>query len=132
MEARISLITLGVEDLERARRFYDTLGFPIQPESTEDVVFLSLGPLWLSLYPRQALAQDAGVDPRGEGFRRITLAHNVRSADEVDAVLAEAETAGGRIVKAAREASWGGYSGYFSDPDGFLWEVAWNPNFWIE
>ena len=132
MEPRISLITLGVDDLERARRFYTTLGFPVRPESQEGVVFLQLNGLWLSLYPRHALADDAGVVPEGEGFRGITLAHNVRNKEEVAQVLAQAEAAGGRIVKPAQDVFWGGHSGYFADPDGFLWEVAWNPHFWIE
>lgn len=132
MEPRLSLITLGVDNLERARSFYTALGFPIRPESTGDVVFLQLKGLWLGLYPREALAEDVGVSPAGSGFAGITFAHNVRTKEEVAAVLKEAEKAGGRIVKPAQDVFWGGHSGYFADPDGFLWEVAWNPHFWIE
>lgn len=137
MEARLSLITLGVADLERARRFYvDGLGLPQRPESQEAVIFIELKGLWLSLFSREALAHDANVphESRGEHgkFGGITLAHNVRSKSEVDALLTQAERASGRIVKPAQDAFWGGYSGYFSDPDGHLWEVAWNPHFWIE
>jgi len=132
MEARISLITLGVQDLGKARAFYEALGFPVQPESTDEVVFLGLNGLWLSLYPREALATDVGCAPQGDGFRGITLAHNVRSKEEVIRVLAKAESSGGRIVKPAQDVFWGGFSGYFADPDDFLWEIAWNPHFWIE
>ncbi|MBS1209034.1 MAG: hypothetical protein H6R19_1432 [Proteobacteria bacterium] len=132
MEARLSLITLGVEDLARARSFYTTLGFPLRPESTNTVVFLQLNGLWLSLYPRTALAEDVGCAPQGAGFRGITLAHNVRTKEEVARVLTQAEAAGGRLVKPAQDVFWGGHSGYFADPDGHLWEVAWNPHFWIE
>lgn len=133
MQARLSLITLGVADLDRARRFYvDGLGLPMRPESQASVVFIELNGLWLSLFSREALAEDARVPSAGSGFRGITLAHNVRSKQEVDALLEQAERAGGTIVKPAQDASWGGYSGYFGDPDGHLWEVAWNPQFWIE
>ncbi|WP_018608555.1 VOC family protein [Uliginosibacterium gangwonense] len=132
MQARISLITLGVADLERARDFYKKLGFPVMPESNDKVVFMGLNGLWLSLYPREALAEDVGCSATGSGFRGITLAHNVRSKEEVGHVLAQAEAAGGRIVKPAQDVFWGGFSGYFADPDDFLWEVAWNPHFWIE
>ena len=96
------------------------------------VVFFGLKGVWLGLYPREALAQDAQVPAEGSGFRGITLAHNVRTKDEVHTVLAQAERAGARIVKPPQEAFWGGYTGYFADPDGFLWEVAFNPHFWIE
>lgn len=132
MEARLSLITLGVADLARARAFYLALGFPLRPESQESVVFLQLNGLWLSLYPRAALAEDVGCAAAGSGFRGITLAHNVRSKEEVAQVLAQAEAAGGRIVKPAQDVFWGGHSGYFADPDDHLWEVAFNPFFWIE
>ena len=132
MQPRISLITLGVADLARSREFYLRLGFPVQPQSTDDVTFMALNGLWLSLYPRQALAADVGCAAEGGGFRGFTLAHNVRSRAEVASVLAEAEAAGGGIVKPAQDVFWGGHAGYFADPDGFLWEVAWNPHFWIE
>lgn len=132
MEPRLSLITLGVDDLPRARRFYaEGLGLPLQPPSNDNVAFFALHGVWLALFPRAELAADAGVDV-GSGFAGITLAHNLRSREEVDALLAHVAGVGGRIVKPAQDTSWGGYSGYFADPDGFLWEVAWNPHFWIE
>lgn len=132
MEARLSLVTLGVADLARARAFYLALGLPLRPESQDSVAFFQLHGLWLSLYAREALAEDVGCDAAGSGFRGITLAHNVRSKEEVARVLKEAEAAGGRIVKPAQDVFWGGHSGYFADPDGHLWEVAYNPFFWIE
>lgn len=131
MEPRISLITLGVGDVDRARAFYEALGFRASSASLGDVVFFQAGALALSLYPRPALAADAGVPEQGAGFRGIALAHNVRARAEVAAVLAAAEAAGGRIVKAAQDVFWGGHSGYFADPDEHLWEVAWNPGFEI-
>jgi catechol 2,3-dioxygenase-like lactoylglutathione lyase family enzyme len=137
MEPRLSLVTLGVADLARSRKFYvEGLGLPMRPESQDSVVFIGLNGMWLSLFSREALAEDAHVSAEGTGeygkFGGITLAHNVRSKTEVDALLIQAEKAGGKIVKPAQDAVWGGYSGYFSDPDGHLWEVAWNPHFWIE
>jgi catechol 2,3-dioxygenase-like lactoylglutathione lyase family enzyme len=129
MEPRISIITLGVADLERSTRFYrDGLGLPHNPEYM-DIAFFPLQGCWLALYPRQALAADAKVDPQGSGFSGVTLAHNVRSKAEVDRTLQQAAAAGAQITKPAEEAEWGGYSGYFADPDGHLWEVAWNPDF---
>ena len=129
MEPRLSFVTLGVRDLARATRFYvETLRLPLL-KSLPEVSFFELGKTWLSLYPRDLLAADAGVSPDGGGFAGFALAHNVRSPAEVDALLAEAEAGGGRIVKPGQQAEWGGYSGYFSDPDGHLWEVAWNPHF---
>lgn len=133
MEPRLSLVTLGVADIERSRRFYvEGLGLPLRPESQESVVFIGLNGVWLSLYSREALAEDAQISAQGSGFRGVALAHNVRSKAEVNALLEQAEGAGGKIVKPPQDALWGGYSGYFSDPDGHLWEVAWNPHFWIE
>ena len=129
MEPRLSFVTLGVRDLARATRFYvETLRLLLL-KSLPEVSFFELGKTWLSLYPRDLLAADAGVSPDGGGFAGFALAHNVRSPAEVDALLAEAEAGGGRIVKPGQQAEWGGYSGYFSDPDGHLWEVAWNPHF---
>jgi catechol 2,3-dioxygenase-like lactoylglutathione lyase family enzyme len=132
MDARISLIALGVEDLDRSIAFYrDGLGLPLRDGPT-GIAFFTTSGTWLSLYPREKLAEDARVDPNGSGFRGFTLAHNVRTREAVDEVMREAAAAGAEIQKDPEEASWGGYSGYFRDPDGFLWEVAWNPHFWIE
>jgi catechol 2,3-dioxygenase-like lactoylglutathione lyase family enzyme len=132
MEPRISLITLGVADLDRAVRFYrDGLGLPIR-EGFEGVAFFMTKGTWLALYPWDELAADATVPAEGSGFRGFTLAHNLRSKEEVDALLAHVQTVGAALVKPAQDAEWGGYTGYFADPDGYLWEVAWNPFFWIE
>jgi catechol 2,3-dioxygenase-like lactoylglutathione lyase family enzyme len=132
MEPRISLITLGVADLDRAVRFYrDGLGLPLR-EGFEGVAFFMTKGTWLALYPWDDLAADATVPAEGSGFRGFTLAHNLRSKEEVDALLAHVQTVGATLVKPAQEAEWGGYTGYFADPDGYLWEVAWNPFFWIE
>jgi hypothetical protein len=132
MDPRISIVTLGVRDLDTATSFYhDGLGLP-EREFEGDIAFFTTSGTWLALYPRAALAEDATVPEEGSGFPGFTLAHNVGSKEEVDRVLAEAEAAGAEVVKPAAEAFWGGYSGYFADPDGFLWEVAWNPDFPIE
>lgn len=127
MEPRVSLITLGVVDLPRSRAFYEKLGFKASSMGSDEVVFFQLGPLALGLFPRESLACDAKVSAEGSGFRGITLAHNVREKDEVAAVIEEAVRAGATLVKASEAAPWGGQSGYFADPDGHLWEVAWNP-----
>ena len=133
MEPRVSLVTLGVSDLARSVRFYrDGLGLPLREGGGDVIAFFETKGTWLALFPRKALAADAGVDSGGTGFPGFTLAHNVRSREAVDELLKEAEAAGAAIVKPAKDTDWGGYSGYFSDPDGFLWEVAWNPHFWIE
>ena len=131
MEQRISLVTLGVADLERSSRFYERLGWQRSAVKAEGVVFFQAGGMALALYPRWELAKDANVVADGQGFAGIALAYNARSRNEVDAVLAEAKAAGATILKTAEEAFCGGYSGYFSDPDGFPWEVAWNPSFII-
>ena len=129
MEPRLSFVTLGVADLERSVRFYrDVLGLQRLNDHAE-VAFFELGRTWLALYPRHLLAADAGVPDDGSGFARFTLAHNVRTPEEVDRLLAQVSDAGARIVKPASAADWGGRTGYFADPDGFLWEVAWNPDF---
>lgn len=130
MEQRVSLITLGVADLARSRRFYEEgLGWTPSPVSQDAVTFYQLGSVALALFGREALAEDAHLAESGptSGFGGITLAHNLRSKAEVDAVMAQAERAGGRILKPAQDVFWGGYSGYFADPDGHPWEVAWNP-----
>jgi predicted lactoylglutathione lyase len=131
MEQRISLITLGVTDLNRSREFYERMGWRRSMAKSEGIVFFQAGGMALALYPRHELAKDAMVSAEGQGFSGITLAYNTRSRAEVDSLLMEAAAAGAKIVKPAEEAFWGGYSGYFSDPDGFLWEVAWNPGFAI-
>jgi len=127
MEPRISMITLGVADLERATIFYrDGLGLP-SDEHHEGVVFFPLKGTWLALFPVEDLAKDAQISPEGSGFTRVALAHNVRAKEDVEGVLQRAEAAGATITKPAQDAVWGGYSGYFSDLDGHVWEVAWNP-----
>ena len=129
MEQRISLITLGVQDLEKSTAFFERLGWRRSAKAAEGVSFFQCGGLAFSLFPLGELAKDARVPAERSGFGGFSLAHNVRSRAEVDAVLAEAERAGAEIVRPAGEAFWGGYTGYFRDPDGHLWEVAWNPGF---
>ena len=128
MEARLTCITLGVSDLARARRFYeDVLGWKASSASVGDVVFFAAGGLVVALYPRTELAKDAHLAAEGSGFAGVALAHNVRNKEDVDAVLREIEARGGKILKPAEDAFWGGRSGYFADADGYAWEVAWNP-----
>lgn len=129
MEQRLSLVTLGVADLARARRFYEEGLRWCRTNRDDGIAFYQLGGIVLALFSRDELAKDAGLTAEGSGFRGVALAYNVRSRDEVGAVLAEAEAAGGTIVKPASDVFWGGHSGYFADPDGHLWEVAFNP-FW--
>jgi catechol 2,3-dioxygenase-like lactoylglutathione lyase family enzyme len=129
MEQRISIITLGVADLNRSREFYERLGWRKSMAKAEGVVFFQAGGMALALFPRHELAKDANITANGQGFSGIALAYNARKREEVDSVLSEAKAAGATLVKPAQEAFWGGYSGYFSDPDRFLWEVAWNPSF---
>jgi len=125
------MITLGVDDLERSVRFYrDGLGFP-QLESSPGVAFFTLNGSWLGLYGRAELAQDATVAAAGEGFNSFSIAHNLASEEEVDAAMNEALAAGAILVKTPQQVFWGGYSGYFKDPDGHLWELAYNPFEWI-
>ena len=126
MNPQVSIITLGVRDFARARRFYvEELGWPVDQEDHNWVcVLLGGGSTAFTLYPWDELAEDARVSPDGEGFRGVTLAYNVRSEKRVDEVLAEAEQAGASIVKQPEHTAWGGYSGYFADPEGYLWEVA--------
>ena len=132
MDPRISLITLGVADLEHSIRFYrDGLGHPMQ-DGPEGIAFFETRGTWLSLYPRESLAEDATVASDGSGFRGFALAHNVASKEEVNSTLQQAVDAGATLLKPGQDVFWGGYSGYFADPDGFLWEVAWNPHFAIE
>lgn len=131
MKPRISMITLGVSDLVESIRFYEEgLGFP-RMESPPEVAFFTLNGTWLGLYGRDALAEDAQVSPEGSGFKSFALAHNVASESEVNEVMALAEKAGATIVKQPQKVFWGGYNGYFRDPDGHLWEIAHNPLFWV-
>ena len=132
MEPRLSLITLGVSDMKRSRAFYETLGWKASGFSNDNVTFFQAGGMVFGLYGHAALAEDANVADVGmPAFRGVSLAYNGRDKAEVDTVMAEAEEAGAEIVKPAEEVFWGGYSGYFADPDGHLWEVAWNPGFVI-
>jgi catechol 2,3-dioxygenase-like lactoylglutathione lyase family enzyme len=126
MEQRLSVVTLGVADLDRSRRFYEALGWKRGNRHAE-VIFFQLNGVVLSLWSRQALAADANLADDGARFGGIVLAYNPRDRAVVESVLAEAEQAGGRILKAAGDAFWGGYYGHFADPDGHVWEVAWNP-----
>lgn len=131
MKPRISMITLGVRDLAAAVKFYEEgLGLP-RMESPPEVAFFTLNGTWLGLYARSALAEDATVSPEGSGFEGFTLSHNVASEAEVDAVIGEALAAGATLVKPAQKVFWGGFAGYFKDPDGHLWEIAHNPHFWV-
>ncbi|ELR67916.1 Lactoylglutathione lyase [Photobacterium marinum] len=126
MEPRISIITLGVSDLERSFHFYQSLGFPTTRKPESGIIFFQTSGVCLALYPLEELAKDVSPDmPVAKSrFTGITLAHNTKKKEEVDDILRRAETAGGVIEKPAQDAFWGGYSGYFSDPDGYLWEVA--------
>jgi catechol 2,3-dioxygenase-like lactoylglutathione lyase family enzyme len=127
VEQRVTLITLGVGDLGRARAFYEALGWTTGAAPGDDVAFFEAGGVILALWGREQLAQDSGVTDGG-GWGGVTLAHNVRSPEEVDAVMAQAEAAGARIARRAGDTFWGGYAGVFVDPDGHPWEVAHNPH----
>ncbi len=131
MDQRVSLITLGVGDLAASTAFYERLGWRRSLQSNEAVTFFDLGGSVLGLFGADALKEDAGLADTADatGFRGVTVAQNQRSKAEVDAVLKAAEEAGARIAKPAEDVFWGGYSGYFADPDGHLWEIAFNP-FW--
>jgi uncharacterized glyoxalase superfamily protein PhnB len=126
VDQRVSVITLGVEDLGRARAFYEALGWRSQSPPEIEVVFFQAGGLVVSLWDRTSLARDSGVEP-GSGFGGVTLAYNVGSPADVDSVIEQARVAGARIAREPGETFWGGYSGVFVDPDGHPWEVAHNP-----
>lgn len=134
LDQRLSVVTLGVDDLPRAVRFYEMLGWrPV--EVSDSIAFFQLPGMVFSLYPREALAADIGLDAkagRGSSAGSITLAYNARTREEVETVVSQAVEAGGRLVKQPAEAFWGGYSGYFSDPNGHLWEVAYNPHWTLD
>ncbi len=127
MEQRVSLVTLGVRDLARAMAFYEALGWTTGAEPGDDVVFFQAGCMVVALWGRDELAEDSGAEDAG-GWGGITLAHNVGSPAEVDAVMREAEAAGATITRSAAATFWGGYSGAFADPEGHAWEVAHNPH----
>lgn len=128
MRQKLSVITLGVKDLKRSIEFYQNgLGWK-RSGSGDGIAFFQTDGVVLALYPYDKLAEDAMIAPDGSGFTGITLAHNTKSQAEADQVMETARAAGAKIVKPAQKVFWGGYSGYFSDPDGYLWEVAWNPN----
>ncbi len=129
MKPHLTLVTLGVADVAAARLFYEKLGFKASAHSNPQVTFFNAGGVALALFGREALAGDANVPSPPPGFSGVTLAHNVTSQAEVDAVIAEAVAAGAMLKKAAAKTFWGGYSGYFADPDGHVWEIAYNP-FW--
>jgi uncharacterized protein len=131
MDQRVSLITLGVADLNRAREFYEALGWTSGAAPADDVVFFQAGGMIVALWGREQLAEDSCVDDPG-GWGGVTLAHNVGSPEEVDAVIERARSAGGTIPRAGAETFWGGYSGVFIDPDGHPWEVAHNPHWKLE
>jgi catechol 2,3-dioxygenase-like lactoylglutathione lyase family enzyme len=130
VEQRLSLVTLGVADLARARAFYEALGWTTGAKPDDDVVFFQAGCMIVALWDRGRLAEDSGVEDV-VGWGGVTLAHNVRSPAEVDAVIAEAEAAGATIARGGAETFWGGYSGVFIDPDGHPWEVAHNPHWTV-
>ncbi|MFD2177692.1 VOC family protein [Veronia pacifica] len=130
MQPRMSMVTLGVNDLQRSIKFYSDLGFPRYGDE-ESVAFFKLNGTWLGLYGREALAEDAQVSAEGSGFNGFTIAHNVASEQEVIEVMNQAVVAGAEMVKEPQKVFWGGFSGYFSDPDGYLWEIAMNPFSWI-
>jgi catechol 2,3-dioxygenase-like lactoylglutathione lyase family enzyme len=127
LEPRLSFVTLGVADVAKSGAFYEALGFKASAASEAGVAFFDAGGVVLALFGREALAGDAGADLGTPGRTNVALAHNVRSEAEVDRVLGEAVAAGARLLKPGQKAFWGGYSGYFSDPDGHIWEVAHNP-----
>jgi hypothetical protein len=127
MDQRLSVVTLGVRDLARARAFYEALGWKTGAGPDDDVVFFQAGGLIVGLWSRESLAEDSAVEDTG-GWGGITLAHNVASPEDVDTVIAEAEAAGATIGRPGAATVWGGYSGVFIDPDGHPWEVAHNPH----
>lgn len=126
MEPRVSIITLGVKDLDRSYQFYTQLGFSSSKNPEDGIIFFKTGGVCLALYPLEALAEDVSptMGVAAQGFSGVTLAHNTRSKQQVDEILAKAVTLGAKLEKPAQDVFWGGYSGYFSDPDGYLWEIA--------
>ena len=131
MEQRLSLITIGISDLKRAREFYEALGWKTEADEGDDVVFFQAGGMVFALWDKAKLAEDSAVT-EGRGWGGITLAYNTRSPEEVDEVIEQARSAGATIGREPGETFWGGYSGVFIDPDGYPWEVAHNPRWTIE
>ena len=127
MKQAISFVDLGVGDLARSRQFYAALGWKESSSSNADIAFFQAGSVAFALFQREALAEDANVAAQGSGFSGVTLAHNVESEEAVVNTIAEAVAAGATLVRPADKVFWGGFRGYFADPDGFLWEVCWNP-----
>lgn len=128
MQQRLTIVGLGVNDLATSNDFYEKqFGWTKLPASNENITFMQLNGILLSLYPKDKLAEDAGVSPEGSGFNSFTIAYNTHTKEEVDEIFADLKQKGVTIVKPAQEAFWGGYSGYIADPDGHLWEIAYNP-----
>lgn len=128
MEQRMSIITLGVSNLKQSRSFYENLGWKVATEEqAENIVAFNLQSFVLALYPKEGLADDVGIEMNASSSPSFTLAYNVGSEEEVDRVIDKVQAIGAKIVKAPQKVFWGGYSSYFSDPDGYLWEVAFNP-----
>ncbi len=127
MDQRISIVTLGTNDLPRAVAFWEAMGWPRRMKAFDAIAMFQCGPVAFAIYPFDKLAEDCGMQDRGTGFGGFTIAHNMASKAEVDALLATAVANGATLQKPAHEAFWGGYSGYFLDPDGHPWEVAYNP-----
>ena len=133
MEPRITMVTLGVNNIQQSYDFYSKIvGFPSDKGIEGDIVFFNLQHMLLALFPKDKLAEDARVSNDGTGFSGITLAHNVKTREEVDAIIDKLRKAGVTITKEPQDTEWGGYDAYFQDPDGYLWEIAWNPYSWIE
>lgn len=129
MKQTISFVTLGVNDLKRSRDFYNALGWKESSGSQTEVAFFQVGNIVFALFGRESLADDAHVSPVGSGFPGFSISHNVGSEGEVESTLQEAIAAGGKLVRSGEKAPWGGFRGYFTDPDGFLWEICCNPFF---
>lgn len=132
VKPKISIITLGVKDLKKATSFYQNLGFKLQKNSNAEISFFKQKGTWLSLFPIGLLAKDAKQKYKKISFRGFTLACNFKTMEEVNKFLVKAEKIGGIVVKKPQKTDWGGYSGYFQDLDGYLWEIAYNPHFWIK
>ncbi|AKD04726.1 VOC family protein [Pontibacter korlensis] len=133
MEQRLTIITLGVKNLQRAKEFYQNVfGWQPTESNSESIVFFQLNGIQLALFPQESLADDAGIPSEGSGFKKFTLAHNVRSEQEVDELVAQLEEKGATVVKRPEKVFWGGYSSYIADPDDNLWEIAYNPFLLLE